>query len=261
MWFRTKRLKLLKVLTRKPLTARATMGNEAASTRLARRAHELAFSLNLAWIVVWGPRITDKILVHRPVVRTLEPPTIVDQTEWSLFLAAIIFVAVLLLDRLSLVRLSLRTLAGICALAGFPFLALRTPSFFLQTLAYEDRFAIGRGWAFCEVAIVLICALLYYVRRWPVPNAVGVLLLILRFGFWSWLTGTHRVAVYQHSGRKSLSAKQNGTARCDNARRCSLRLYSTPRNQISRPKRREMQARNTGFIEASGQSKTIHRET
>jgi len=196
---------LTKVLTRKQLTAHATMGNDAASTRLARRAHELTFSLNLAWIVVWGPRITHKILVHRPLVRTLEPPTILDQTEWSLFLAAIIFVAVLLLDRFSLVRLSLRTLAGICALAGFPFLALHTPSYFFQTLAYEDRFAIGRGWAFCEVAIVLICALLYYVRRWPVPNAVGVLLLILHFGFWSWLTGTHRNPILEARAYGSLT--------------------------------------------------------
>ena len=179
--------------------------DDAAPTRLARRAHELTFSLNLAWIVVWDPRITHKTLVHRPLVRTLEPPTILDQAEWSLFLAAIIFVILLVLDRFSPVRLSLRTLAGMCALGGFPVLALHTPGYFFQTLAYEDRFAIARGWALCELAIVLICALLYYVRRWPAPNAASVLLLISHFGFWSWLTGTHRNPILEARAYGSLT--------------------------------------------------------
>lgn len=169
------------------------MRDRTSATRVVQLTHELLFSVNLAWVLVWGPRINGhKFFIHRPLVRTLEPPTIIDQVEWSFLLAALILIGLLLVDRFSFVRVLLQTLGGVVALAGFPVLALHSPREFFQNLAYQDRFDFATGWAWCEIGVVLICGLLFYLRKWALPCVVNIILLLLHFGFWSWLTGTYR---------------------------------------------------------------------
>jgi hypothetical protein len=46
-------------------------------------------------------------------------------------------------------------------------------------------------WAYIEVTAVLVCGILYYFQRWPVPVIVNVFILLLHFSFWSWVTGNY----------------------------------------------------------------------
>lgn len=156
---------------------------------------QLFLSWNLAWMAVWvmhsradlGPPVhTLYTYVH-----TIEPEVVVAQTAWSCVLGLAVFFLVWVFGRFRLAESSLRILAGVIALAGFPVIALFNPRSFFQSLDFEDRFAVGSPWLICEVTAVLVCALVFYIGKWRLPTAVSILLCALHFGFWSWLTGMH----------------------------------------------------------------------
>lgn len=128
------------------------------------------------------------IYQHAP---TIEGQTVLEQVVCSIALAILILAFLRLLARLRVRGVLFVSLAGPFAVAGFPVVALRFPFCFLQGLAYENRFAIASPWLWCELALALTCAIIYHVRKLPLPAVTGILLLILHFGFWSWLTGTH----------------------------------------------------------------------
>lgn len=121
----------------------------------------------------------------------IEPEVVVMQALWSFLLATLIFLVLRILARFSPTSGFLSALAGLIALVGFPLVALRFPALFNQPEPLLDRFAVGFLWLYCEVALSLICGLLYYLRKWPLPAIPTILLLILHFSFWAWLTGEH----------------------------------------------------------------------
>jgi hypothetical protein len=156
------------------------------------------FSWNAAWLVVWvaqhrDPKVVLVFSVHKLYlyVHTLEPEVVLWQALWSCSLAAVVSPAVWYLARFRVARALLCVSAGAVALAGFPVVALLYPSSFFQTLAFEDRFAVGFPWLICELVAVLACALLFSLDKWPVPAITSLVVCALHFGFWSWLTGMH----------------------------------------------------------------------
>jgi hypothetical protein len=135
-------------------------------------------------MTVWVARASkNPIVVRLSIPIPLEGATVLDQVVWTVALTAIVFLFWRFLAQYSLARAFLRTLAGVFALAGFPLVALRFPTLFFQASAFEYRFAIGSSWLFCEIAMVLLCAVLYYLGKWPVPDAVSIVLLVLHFCF------------------------------------------------------------------------------
>lgn len=170
-----------------------------------RWVYEFLFSLNLVWAVVWVERAKSKLpegpfvapfvpaLIRRVYrhVGALQGETVWDQIIWSIVLAAFIFLILRLAARFWIAGAFLRSLAGISALAAFPLAALQYPIGFLQAPAFGNPFAIRTPWLAGEVIFILICGSLYYLGKWPIANGLSILLLILHFGLWSWLTGTY----------------------------------------------------------------------
>jgi hypothetical protein len=40
-----------------------------------------------------------------------------------------------------------------------------------------------------EMLLVLLCGGLYHLRKWPIPESVSLILLLLHFGLWAWVSG------------------------------------------------------------------------
>jgi hypothetical protein len=120
-----------------------------------------------------------------------EPITILEQVVWSFLLALYVFLLLRLLAWFSPTRAFLHTLAGTFAIAGFPLFASCFPYDFLQSDVLRSRFAIGFYWLFLELAFVLVCGFLYYSRKWPIPAPLSILLLLLHFGLWAWVTASY----------------------------------------------------------------------
>jgi len=166
-----------------------------------RWAHTFFFSSNIAWMVIWIERANNRathFLVFSSWVQEFYlrsglqgPVAVLVQVLWSIILAILIFVLVHLLSRLRMTRILLSTLGGFIALAGFPLIALCFPTTFFQTLAFERRFPLQTPWLLIELTLVTAGGILFYLRKPRVIPAIGIFILILHFGFWSWLTGTH----------------------------------------------------------------------
>jgi hypothetical protein len=162
--------------------------------RHLRWIHEFLFSLNLGWIAVWHERMSRSTpLYPLPVVRYLywhthfvEPQTVIEQVCWSIIVGVSVFALFRLLSRLWLTEALMRTVAGAVALAGFPFFALTDRFAHLAPLRIE-------AYAFFlvfETLVVLLCAIFYYLRKWPLPAGPSVILLFLHFSLWAWATGS-----------------------------------------------------------------------
>jgi len=165
-----------------------------------RWIHEICFSFDLAWLTIWSQATRKGTILFwygdLPFVRYLYrhsgislPEWVLEQILWSLCLAVVIFIVLRLLALGRLENLFLRIPAGTLAIAGFPVLAVSLPISFFR--GPEPWSPAASHWLFVEIAISLICAFLYYFRKWPVPAGISVLFLVLHFGFWSWLTGAH----------------------------------------------------------------------
>ena len=165
----------------------------------------LLLSLNFSWITVWIARVGNKELGGHfvgPYISALtqrmyrsfptaEGKTVMEQILASVGLAVLVFLLLYLFKAFRAMRGFLASIGGAVALAGFPVVALCFPLYFLQSVAYERRFEIGSGWLVLEAALVLICGVVYYFQRWPFRSLTSIGLLLVHFGFWSWLTGTH----------------------------------------------------------------------
>ena len=169
-----------------------------------RWIHELLFSLNLAWMVIWYERLRRAELLYRlPIGRYvyermhfLEPETVITQVCWSIIVGVSVFVLFRLFSRFWLTGVVIRTFAGVLAVAGFPFFALT------GRLAYFEPLRIQAYSPFLvfETLVVLLCASLYYFRKWPLPPRLGVALLFLHFSLWAWLADTWVSPVQEISG-------------------------------------------------------------
>ena len=167
--------------------------------RLVRRADLFLFSLNLAWMSTWY--LLDwtsicRVLPLRGDVDEVfhwhfwmpEPGFVLRQVVYSFALCIPFALVLFLLARVSLAGAYLRVIAGAFAITGFPFYALCVGG------PFSGRFILYPGYELeltFEAVAVLVCAVLYYLRRWPVPTAASLLLLLLHFNLWAWLTGNH----------------------------------------------------------------------
>lgn len=153
------------------------------------RIHVALFSLNLAWILVWHERVEAKqesSLAHYLYtrIRLIEPQTVVEQVCWSIIVGSSIFLLLWLLTQFAITQRLIRTLGGAVCIAGFPLLVVTYPFdfFHLSIQPYAPMLVF-------ETVVVVLCGLLYSLRKWPVPNAVSLLLLFLHFVLWAWFSG------------------------------------------------------------------------
>ena len=153
------------------------------------RVQEALFSLNLSWILVWHERVRSQrqsSLAHYLYthVRFIEPQTVVEQVCWSIIVGVSISILLWLLSKFWTPEAPMRTLGGAVAIAGFPLLVVTFPFafFHLSIKAYAPIFV-------CETLVVLLCGGLYHLRKWPVPAGLSLVLLLLHFGLWAWVSG------------------------------------------------------------------------
>jgi hypothetical protein len=157
-------------------------------------AYEVFFSLNLAWIVIWHERMSSSSRLYSlPIVRYLyrhtrlvEPETVIVQVCWSFIVGGVMFLLLRLFSRLWSTGALLRSVAGILALTGFPFLAVCLPFAF----PYPTHVEAYTLWLVFETLVALLCGALYYFQKWPIPAGPTVALLFLHFTLWAWVTGT-----------------------------------------------------------------------
>ena len=170
---------------------------QASMQKCVRWVYEFLFSLNFAWAFEWLDRSRERPglfpwMEYSPFLQRLhgyapihEPGTVLEQVVWSFVLALLMFPLIRLLAWLAPTRGPLRITTGAFALAGFPLIYLR----------FSWTFFPGSGtrgpWFILETLVVLLCGMLYYVRKWAVPVPVSVLLLILHFSLWSRVAGTY----------------------------------------------------------------------
>lgn len=165
----------------------------------ARLVHELCFSLNLAWALLfplstvgsslgwlyfWPPMRKLFFYVH-----TIEPEVIAVQVVGSIGLALLLFSTLWLLGRSSFLETFLRTIAGIIGLAAFPMVALFFARAYFLSPDRSINYSIGLPWLLFEMALVCLFGFLFYRQQWPVPNVASTGIVLLHFSFWYWLTG------------------------------------------------------------------------
>jgi len=168
--------------------------------RLLRWTHEYMFSLNLVWIIVWYERVRTKNLGGRvlagyvgALVRgayQLSSPigghTILEQLVWSFALATIAFLLLRLLSPSALTNFALRTIAGAAAIAAFPiatlFFGLTYPTRCAGTLKIELA---------VELIVALICGTFFYLRKGLISGPLMIVILILHFAMWAWVTSSY----------------------------------------------------------------------
>jgi hypothetical protein len=137
-----------------------------------------------------------------------EPGAVLRQVAYSFALCIPLFIVLFLLARLSVANAYLRALAGGFAISGFPLFALGFSG---------HHFGPQVAWLLLETMAVLACGALYYMRRWPLPGALGVALLLLHFGLWAWATGYHAsplMMIGRYPSWRGFSAIQAGLGVC-----------------------------------------------
>jgi len=78
--------------------------------------------------------------------------------------------------------------AGPVAITGFPLYYL------FGRYRFNPAFILYPGHCLeltLETLVVLTCGVLYYLRRWPIPSAVSLVILLGHFILWAWVTGNH----------------------------------------------------------------------
>lgn len=183
------------------------------------------FSLNLAWAIVWIERVANATLggngaasiVARLVrgaeylVSPIGGRTILEQLVWSFVMAGGGFLLLRLLSRFAITNIALRTVSGALAVASFPFATLLY-GFFRPS----HRNSLVDWALFLEVAIILTCAALYYLRNRFVTAALLIAVLVFHFAMWAWLTSSYfdalafiremRSTEYYHPWGRTLSS-------------------------------------------------------
>jgi len=114
--------------------------------------------------------------------------------------AAVLFVCLRILANLSVTDLILRTLGGIVVVVGFPivigYVSFRGYFRMLGSIPRALLYAYApERWLEVEVAVSLMCVLLYGFRKWAVEPWWGLLLVGLHFAIWAWFIGWPVIAV------------------------------------------------------------------
>jgi hypothetical protein len=151
---------------------------------------EALFSLNLAWILVWPERTRSKLqssLAHYfyTHIRFIEPQTVIEQVCWSVIVGVSIFLVLWLFSKFWTTETFMRTVGGAMSFTGFPLLVMTVPLLFFPPLTIEKYAPI----LVFETLLALLCGGLYHLRKWPVPEALSLVLLFLHFTLWAWVSG------------------------------------------------------------------------
>jgi hypothetical protein len=171
--------------------------------------HEFLFSLNCSWVWIWIERGRPSwpFLVERSPrlmrlygsFRLSEPPTVLDQVMWSLVLGVLIFLVLRVIAHLDVTRFVLCTFAGGFALVAFPAFYLFFPAHALgpfETLRHPIALLV-------ELVVVVVFGSLFYLKRFPIPFAASIVLLLLHFGLWACVTSSY-VNVHSEISRYGL---------------------------------------------------------
>src|SRR5258708_17689072 len=174
--------------------------NQPMRTGSLRCAHEFLFSLNIALLAeLQGNQKPNKLFSFLDSIEfriqtrinaylNLHPHSHVGgYTAFfalSLALALCIFFLLRISLRNFLVKEFLRSVAGFISL-----LALPISWFYVTQVLGPVPFSLNlpRPWLISELMLIIGCAVLYLLAKWPLPKWSGVLLLALHFGFWGWL--------------------------------------------------------------------------
>src|SRR5258706_8953490 len=198
------------------------------SSRWQRWAHEYAFSLNLAWIIVWVERVRSKtlggpVLAHfvsklvggaYQLVSPIGGFTILEQLVWSFGVALILFALLRSLSSFNVANV-LRPIAGAVSIAALPIATL-----FLG-LSYPDCCSwVAKVMLTLEVAFALICATVFYLRKPWIRSPLMTVVIALHFTLWAWATSSYfnfldfsalSTSEYYHSWGRTVSVLGIGT--------------------------------------------------
>jgi len=168
------------------------------SINYVRWLHELLFSIYFALLVVteetWkvGSAFLGRLgypLIHHLYHflaylhhSTRYSPGLLFHTMalWWL-LAVIVFVCLHLLGQIAFIRVFLRSVAGFIGVAGFPL-------FWLHLGNLTRLSDAAARWLLVETIVIAICVVLYLCRKWPTNPTFSVLIVVLHFGLWGWIT-------------------------------------------------------------------------
>ena len=166
--------------------------------RYVRLVYELLFSLYCAalfvvtgdakgGIIYYGLRVSlralDRILfplLHR-LIFTYDAADVF-YSSW-VFVAILVFACMRTLGRTPLVsRIVPRWVGAVVVVCGTLYYSGLRQDTFLE--GSERHLMIAQGLLWLEATVVVGCVLLYLYRRWPMYAALGILVLLLHFGFW-----------------------------------------------------------------------------
>jgi hypothetical protein len=158
------------------------------------------FSLNLAWALVWPARIASKQLGGPVGVRIvsalsgwayqLVSPiggfTILEQVTWTLILASMIFLLLRMFSLFVEMTDSLQAVAGLICITAFPFSTRR--SLFIHPFRPGLDY---HAWLLLELAVVLICAGIYFSRKQLHSRWIMLTILLFHFVVWALATSSY----------------------------------------------------------------------
>ena len=168
--------------------------------RYTRWLYELLFSVYCAALVVfWGnehgywDRLQVPLLALDRGLLPLLHRTIFTRNAFHAFYGELFYVTVIaflcvwVLERIALTRMFLRIVTAVVPVAGplasdvFESAHMVGGDYFRTS---EGHLAVARWLQWLEVTVVVGCILLFLFRRWPANASLGILVLLLHFGFW-----------------------------------------------------------------------------
>jgi hypothetical protein len=168
--------------------------NHASTKSFIRYAYEFLFALNIGLVVRWVMAQANyfeselKIQVWLSAHLHLHPHSqLAGHIAFVLLALEIALAAFVLLEIASYISsphalpLSIAGIASLIALPlGWVYAArLREPPPGLPTLS--------NIWLNVELIGTILCAILYILKKWPLPKWAGILLIVLHFALWAWL--------------------------------------------------------------------------
>jgi len=155
-----------------------------------RPIHEFLFSLNLGlvWVLerslgsnsFWVLRLQYRINSFLHLNSHSDIGAYAAALGLALGLAVGIFLLLRVFVNTFLATEILRSVAGIAALMSFP-----ACWFYVVPVMKQSPISTGeRVWLLAELGSAILCASLYFCRKWPLPTWVGVGLLVFHYGFW-----------------------------------------------------------------------------
>ncbi len=157
-----------------------------------RLSNELLFSLNLALLIVdeQEARGASRFLYYLgyPIWRGLYPllaraygmphlrlGRVFEFFALSILLAAVLFLSLRVMRNLTAIRVVLRVMPGLIAVAGIPMLWLDFP------------FGFSR-WLLLDIIVASLSVALYLFGKWQFNGMWSALILAVHFGLWGWVS-------------------------------------------------------------------------